>query len=66
MAGLTAARSLVRRGLSCVVLEASDGWGGVVRTHREAGFVFDAGPDSMLRRSPKASLSAASSASANG
>jgi len=53
MAGLTAARTLVRRGLSCVVLEASDAWGGVVRTHREAGFVFDAGPDSMLAQKPE-------------
>jgi oxygen-dependent protoporphyrinogen oxidase len=53
VAGLTAARALLRRGLSCVLLEASDRWGGVVHTDRESGFVFDAGPDSMLAQKPE-------------
>ena len=53
MAGLVAARAVIRRGLSCVLLESSERWGGVVRTERESGFVYDAGPDSMLAQKPE-------------
>jgi protoporphyrinogen/coproporphyrinogen III oxidase len=53
VAGLTATRALLRRGLSCVLLEASGRWGGVVHTDRASGFVFDAGPDSMLAQKPE-------------
>ena len=53
IAGLTAARTILKRGLSCVVLEAGPRWGGVVHTAREAGFLFDAGPDSILAQKPE-------------
>ncbi len=43
MAGLIAARSLVTNGHSVVVLEASDGVGGRVRTDRIDGFLLDRG-----------------------
>jgi oxygen-dependent protoporphyrinogen oxidase len=52
MAGLTAAYTLARRGTPFVVLEGSDLWGGVVRTVREDGFLFEAGPDAMLTTKP--------------
>jgi oxygen-dependent protoporphyrinogen oxidase len=54
MAGLAAARVLVARGVSCALLEASDRWGGVVRTERVDGFLYDAGPDSILAQKPEA------------
>jgi protoporphyrinogen/coproporphyrinogen III oxidase len=52
VAGLTAAHELARRGQPFVVLEGSDRWGGVVRTVREDGFLFEAGPDAMLTTKP--------------
>jgi oxygen-dependent protoporphyrinogen oxidase len=54
MAGLAAAYALHRRGRPFVLLEATDLWGGVVRTVREAGFLFEAGPDAMLTTKPDA------------
>ena len=53
MAGLVTTRALLRRGLAVTLLEADDRWGGVVRTVRESGFLFDAGPDSMLAQKPE-------------
>lgn len=53
VAGLTTARVLASRGLSCALLESSDRWGGVVRTLRPAGFTLDAGPDSILAQKPE-------------
>jgi oxygen-dependent protoporphyrinogen oxidase len=53
VAGLVAARALTQRGRSCVLIEASDRWGGVVRTEHEAGFLLDGGPDSMLAQKPE-------------
>ena len=43
VAGLTAARELSRSGLDVVVLEASDGVGGRVRTDEVDGFRLDRG-----------------------
>lgn len=54
IAGLVAARALSQRGHTFVLLEASDRWGGVVRTERESGFVLDGGPDSILAQKPEA------------
>jgi oxygen-dependent protoporphyrinogen oxidase len=44
---------LAARGATCVLLEAEDRAGGVVRTEHEGGFVLDAGPDSMLSQKPE-------------
>lgn len=52
MAGLTAAHTLAGRGQPFLLLEGSDRWGGVVRTVREDGFLFEAGPDAMLTTKP--------------
>ena len=54
ISGLTAARTLLRRGRPFVLLEESDRWGGVVRSLREGGFLFEAGPDAMLTTKPDA------------
>jgi protoporphyrinogen/coproporphyrinogen III oxidase len=53
VAGLVATRALQGRGLSCMLLEAGDRWGGVVRTVRASGFLMDAGADSMLAQKPE-------------
>jgi protoporphyrinogen/coproporphyrinogen III oxidase len=52
LAGLAAAQVLARRGRPFVLLEATDRWGGVLRTVREDGFLFEAGPDAMLTTKP--------------
>jgi oxygen-dependent protoporphyrinogen oxidase len=52
IAGLTAARTLVRGGARVLLLEASDRWGGVVQTVREDGLVLETGPDAMLATKP--------------
>jgi protoporphyrinogen/coproporphyrinogen III oxidase len=54
IAGLAAARALHRRGLDVVVLEASPRWGGAIRTEREAGFLLEGGPDTVLASKPDA------------
>ena len=54
MAGLAAAYALARRGQPFLLLEASDRWGGVVRSLREDGFLFEAGPDALLTTKPDA------------
>lgn len=54
MAGLAAAYALARRGRPFLLLEASDRWGGVVRSLREDGFLFEAGPDALLTTKPDA------------
>src|SRR4029453_7592327 len=51
--GLSAALALHKRGRRYVVLEASDRFGGVIRTETEAGFLLEAGPDSMLAQKPQ-------------
>jgi protoporphyrinogen/coproporphyrinogen III oxidase len=53
IAGLSAARALHRQGLSFVLLEAADRWGGVIRTERVDGFLLEAGPDTILAAKPE-------------
>jgi oxygen-dependent protoporphyrinogen oxidase len=52
MAGLAAAFELQRRGLSFLLLEARDRWGGVVRTVRAEGFLLEGGPDAFIAQKP--------------
>ena len=54
IAGLSAARALHQQGLSFVLLEAAPRWGGVIRTEREAGFLLEGGPDTVLASKPEA------------
>jgi oxygen-dependent protoporphyrinogen oxidase len=54
MAGLAAAHALARRGRPFLLLEAEGRWGGVVRSLREDGFLFEAGPDALLTTKPDA------------
>lgn len=54
IAGLSAAYELSTRGVSFVLLEASDRLGGLIRTERIAGYTIDAGADSMLAEKPAA------------
>jgi oxygen-dependent protoporphyrinogen oxidase len=53
ISGLCAAYALHKRGRPYLLLEASDRFGGVIRTETEAGFVLEAGPDSMLALKPQ-------------
>ena len=53
LAGLTAARSLQQRGRTCIVLEASDGVGGRVRTDIVDGFRLDRGFQVVLTAYPE-------------
>ena len=55
--GLTAAWELQKAGVEYVLLEASDRWGGKIRTETVAGdsdqpFVIETGPDSVLAQKP--------------
>lgn len=52
IAGLAAARELVRRGQQVVLFEASGQVGGKVRASEVGGLLVDEGADSMLRRVP--------------
>ena len=54
LAGLCAAHTLLRAGRSVVVLEASDGVGGRVRTDRVDGFLLDRGFQVLLTAYPEA------------
>jgi protoporphyrinogen/coproporphyrinogen III oxidase len=51
--GLTAAHALNKRGVPFVLLEASDSFGGVIRSERESGFSWEAGPDAILAQKPE-------------
>lgn len=53
LAGLVAARTLERNGVSAVVLEASDGVGGRVRSDMVDGFVLDRGFQVLLTGYPE-------------
>ena len=53
IAGLCAARALHRHGLSFVLLEAAQRWGGVIRTERAGGFLLEGGPDTILASKPE-------------
>ncbi len=52
ISGLSAAWELHKRRTSFVLLEGTERWGGVIRTETEGGFLFEAGPDSMLAQKP--------------
>ncbi len=54
LAGLACARVLVKRGLACTILEASDDIGGRVRTDRVDGFQLDRGFQVFLSGYPEA------------
>jgi protoporphyrinogen/coproporphyrinogen III oxidase len=54
IAGLTAAYRLAREGVDFRLIEASDRWGGLIRTERTNGFVMDAGPDTIVAHRPEA------------
>lgn len=53
LAGLNAARAIAKAGRSCLVLEASDGVGGRVRTDRHEGFLLDRGFQVLLTAYPE-------------
>lgn len=54
LAGLACARRLTSAGLTCTILEASDGMGGRVRTDRVEGFQLDRGFQILLTGYPEA------------
>ena len=54
LAGLACARRLVQSGITCTVLEASDGIGGRVRTDHVEGFQLDRGFQVFLSGYPEA------------
>lgn len=54
MAGLAAAWACHRRGLTSVVLEATERVGGIVSTVHSGGLVLDGGPDAFLATKPGA------------
>lgn len=54
LAGLACARRLTQSGLTCTILEASDGIGGRVRTDRVEGFQLDRGFQILLSGYPEA------------
>lgn len=54
LAGLACARQLHESGVRCLVLEASDGVGGRVRTDRVDGFLLDRGFQVLLTSYPSA------------
>ena len=51
--GLAAAHALMKRGRSFVLLEAGEGWGGVIRSVQRDGFRFEGGPDTILAQKPE-------------
>jgi protoporphyrinogen/coproporphyrinogen III oxidase len=51
--GLTAAFYLRRKGIPVVVYEASGRVGGVIQTCRQAGYLAEFGPNTILENSPK-------------
>jgi oxygen-dependent protoporphyrinogen oxidase len=54
IAGLAAAWTLSARGLAVLLLEATDRWGGVIRTEVVSGFLLEAGPDAFIAQKPQA------------
>jgi phytoene dehydrogenase-like protein len=53
LAGLACARALTFRGVECIVLEASDGVGGRIRTDHVDGFLLDRGFQVVLTGYPE-------------
>lgn len=56
MSGLALGRELVRKGRDCVVLEAEDRPGGIVRSERADGLLLENGPQRTRLTSPFAAL----------
>ena len=54
ISGLTAARTLCRRGLSVRLFEREAACGGLIRTERVDDFLIDVGPDTLLAHKPAA------------
>lgn len=54
LTGLTLARRLSLNGVDYSLLESSDRVGGVIRTHREDGFVWEEGPNTGVLSTPEA------------
>ena len=54
LAGLCCARRLTDHGVDCLVVEASDGVGGRIRTDRSEGFLFDRGFQVLQSAYPEA------------
>jgi oxygen-dependent protoporphyrinogen oxidase len=54
IAGLASAWALSRAGHEVALLESEPRLGGKIRTERDAGFLFEAGPDSFLTTKPHA------------
>ena len=53
ISGLTVAFRLRRAGQDVVVLDAGERPGGVIRSERDQGFLFEAGPDGLLAEPPE-------------
>jgi oxygen-dependent protoporphyrinogen oxidase len=51
--GLTAGFELKQRNVDCVLFEASERVGGVIRTVKEEGYLVECGPNSILDTHPK-------------
>src|SRR6185369_2289825 len=43
-----------QQGVPFLLLEASDRWGGVIRTEVVSGFLLEAGPDAFIAQKPEA------------
>ena len=54
LAGLCCARHLTDHGVECLIIEASDGVGGRMRTDRSEGFLFDRGFQVLQSAYPEA------------
>lgn len=54
IAGLAAAFALSQQGVPFLLLEATDRWGGVIRTEVASGFLLEAGPDAFIAQKPDA------------
>lgn len=52
ISGLTAAHHLARAGYKITLLESTDRVGGAIRTVHDAGFLAEAGPNTVLETSP--------------
>jgi oxygen-dependent protoporphyrinogen oxidase len=53
LTGLTTAFYLKRKGLSVLVVDQNDQPGGVIRTHRQKGFIFECGPNTGVLSTPE-------------
>ena len=53
IAGLSAAYALAKNGVSFLLLEAAQRFGGVIRSETVNGFLLEAGPDSILAQKPE-------------